>query len=290
MRSEVGFEAIVVDNNSADGSLEAAQAEFTWCRFLPLDLNYGFARACNEGLNVAQGRHVMLLNPDTEVQPGALSTLVRALDEHPQWGIVGPKMITPPIPPASGGETYPSARRLPTPWDLFCETTGLGKLFPRTRLFNGYLYGDKNQSDLDEVEQIEGSALMIGSEARRAARNLDPQFFIFFEEVDWCKRVRDDGYEIHVVQDAVVVRHRSTTMSKYFVPTRVHHAESAMKYFRKHYGQRGLKRLRKWMRRALVIRALVLRLALLFKHDENLRIRLAGTKAMREVYRRGLLL
>jgi hypothetical protein len=278
----------VVDNGSADGSLEAAQAEHPWCRFIAFGENRGFAAACNAGLEQAQGRHAMLLNPDTEVQPGALKTLVRDLDQHPTWGIVGPRMVAPPLPLAREGVLYPAARRFPTPWSLFCEMTGLAKLFPHTKLFNGYLYGERNRKVLSKVEQIEGSALMISGAARRTVGNLDPQFFIFFEEVDWCKRVHDAGFEIHMIQDAVVTHHRSTTMSRFFVPSRMHHAESAMKYFRKHEGEAGLRKLRRWMRAALWIRAAVLRTILLVNRSDTFKIRLEGTRAMRSAYRRGL--
>ena len=282
VRNELAFEVIVVDNGSTDGSLQAAQTTFPWWRFLPLDANRGFAGACNTGTEIASGRQVMLLNPDTEVQSGALSTLVRALSEHPQWGIVGPRMVD------QDDRVYAAARRLPTPWFLFCEMTGLAKLFPKSKLFNGYLYGERAPALLDRVEQIEGSALMISEAARRSVGNLDPQFFIFFEEVDWCKRVQDAGYEIHVVQDAVVKHHRSTTMSRYFAQTRVHHAESAMKYFRKHYGERGLNSLRRWMRVALWIRVLLLHINKFFVSNDAIRTKLEGTQAMRRAYHRGL--
>ncbi len=288
VRGELPFEVLVVDNGSTDGSWPAAQAEHPWCRFQALGENHGFAGACNHGLDAASGRHVLLLNPDTEVQPGALKTLVRDLDQHPAWGIVGPRMVTPPIPPAREGVLYPAARRFPTPWSLFCEITGLARLFPHTKRFNGYLYGERNRKVLSRVDQIEGSALMISAAARRVVGKLDPQFFIFFEEVDWCKRVHDAGFEIHLIQDAVVTHHRSTTMSKFFVPSRVHHAESAMKYFRKHYGTEGLCKLRRWMRVGLWIRTCVLRTLLLVKRSDAFRIRLEGTRTMREVYRRGL--
>jgi hypothetical protein len=282
VRNECAFEVIVVDNGSDDDSMERAQTEQPWCRYVALGQNRGFAGACNAGLEIAEGRHAMLLNPDTEVLPGALPKLVLALDDHPTWGIVGPRMVD------QSDQTYPAARRFPTAWYLFCESTGLAKMFPRIKLFNGYLYGERVPQTLDDVEQIEGSALMISERARQEVGNLDPQFFIFFEEVDWCRRVRAAGFETHVLSDAVIRHHRSTTMSRFFVPSRVHHAESAMKYFRKHGGESGLNNLRRWMRAALWIRALTLRLARLVKSDPQLRLRLDGTQAMRDAYRRGL--
>jgi GT2 family glycosyltransferase len=224
----------------------------------------------------------MLLNPDTEVLPGTLGKLVQALDRQEDWGIVGPTMVD------SRDRPYRAARRFPTPFMLFCETTGLSRLFPYSGKFNGYIYGNRPLISLDEVDQIEGSALMIRGDARRKVGDLDANFFIFFEEVDWCKRVRDAGFEIHVVRDAVIRHHRSTTMSRYFEKIRRLHAESAMKYFSKHHGEAGLKSLRRWMRCGLWIREMLLRISIIFGGGGRALLRARAARAERAVYRQGL--
>ena len=129
VKGELAFEVIVVDNGSSDGSLEEAKAKHPEFQMLQAGKNLGFAAGCNLGLAVASGRHAMLLNPDTEVLPGAFSRLVSALDSHSNWGVVGPRMID------QDGHPYSAARRFPTPYRLFCEYTRLTSLFPHSRLF-----------------------------------------------------------------------------------------------------------------------------------------------------------
>jgi GT2 family glycosyltransferase len=276
-----GVDVIVVDNGSSDGSIEAAEGQFPSVRFLRLGKNVGFAAACNYGMAEAKGRHIMLLNPDTEVLPGALAELVRALDAHGEWGIVGPRMVD------SADQAYRAARRFPTPFYLFCECTRLAYLFPRS-IFGIYFYGDNPPDMLDQVEQIEGSALVISEAARAMVGPLDEQFFLFFEEVDWCRRVIMIGLQVHVVQSATVRHHRSTTMSRNYLAARVANAESAMKYFFKYHGREGVASLRRWMRTALTLRILGAKLISLFGRKELARLRIEGARMERDVYRRGL--
>jgi GT2 family glycosyltransferase len=282
VRNELTFDVIVVDNCSTDGSLEAAESKNLNFIAIHACENLGFAAACNRGLAMALGRHAMLLNPDTEVQPNALSKLVAALDSHPKWGIVGPRMLD------QFRHAYRATRRFPRPFDLFCETTRLAFLFPRSKLFAAYFYGERDPLALDEVDQIEGSALMISGSARKLVGNLDPQFFIFFEEVDWCKRVRAEGLEIHVVQEAEVLHLRSTSMSRNYLTTRPIHALSSMKYFRKHHGEQGLRNLRRWMIAGLWIREAAMWLASLLGKGKLARLRARGARLERRVYSRGL--
>ncbi len=282
LRKELVFEVIVVDNGSTDGSLEEGGSRHGWVRFIEAGQNLGFAAGCNLGLAQAQGRHAMLLNPDTEVLPGALSRLVGALDQHPQWGIVGPRMLD------QHNHPYLAARRFPTPFYLFCECTRLAYLFPHSRMFAGYFYGECPPEALDKVDQVEGSALMISGTARQAVGNLDPRFFLFFEEVDWCRRVWQAGFEIHVVQDAAVRHHRATTMSRFYIEARKANARSAMQYFEKHEGAEGLRRVRRWMKAALSLRIIAATVANWLGKGEIARLRVEGARAEKEIYRTGL--
>lgn len=281
-RDELVVEVLMVDNGSTDGSIEAVASRFPWVRIIEAGRNLGFAAACNRALAEAQGRQAMLLNPDTEVLPHSLTNLVQALDQHPRWGIVGPRMVD------QENRPYPSARRLPTPFFLFCECTRLVYLFPHCKLFAGYFYGGSEQNSLGRVDQIEGSALAISGQALRAVGPLDERFFLFFEEVDWCRRVGQAGFEVRVVQDVVVRHRRATTMSRFYVESRRANARSALTYFEKHYGSRGARSLRRWMLAALLFRQCATAWLSLFGKRERARLRLAGARAEWEVYRCGL--
>lgn len=279
VRDELNFEVILVDNDSKDGSCEAISSNFSWVNIIKNNNNNGFAKACNQGLKKASGRHLMLLNPDTELIAGSLKNLVSALDSNPKLGIVGPQMVD------QCNELYPSARRFPTPWYLFCECTRLIYLFPKTMLFANYFYGNCKRTCGNSVDQIEGSALVISGQAFKTVGMMDDRFFLFFEEVDWCKRVRDAGFEIHVIRESIVRHRRSTTMSKFYIESRRANAESALKYFYKHHGKKGVKQLRRWMIAALTIRQIATAILLLSSKRDLVRWRYQGAKAEKQVYR-----
>lgn len=282
VRGELDFEVIVVDNGSRDGSIEKAQAAFSWITFRLLDGNHGFAGGCNAGLEAASGRHRMLLNPDTRVLPGTLGKLVGAFDRYPECGIVGPRMTDPT------GRPYSAARRFPTPFYLFCEHSYLSRLFPKSRRFSGYTYGECGMNSPELVDQIEGSALIIRGDVHAKIGDLDERFFLFFEEVDWCRRVREAGFEVRQVPEAIVKHRSSTVMKRHYIEARAAHAVSTMKYFHKYEGFSGLKSARKWMRAALAIRTVCLSLAGLFNRKSDLALRLQATAAERKIYRQGL--
>ncbi|MBL0063168.1 MAG: glycosyltransferase family 2 protein [bacterium] len=280
-QAATSIEIIIVDNNSTDGSTAKISAHFESVKLLPLGENRGFAAACNAGIAIAHADTVLLLNPDTVVMDGAISKMYDELLKHPQWGIVGARMLT------TARISYRAARRFPTPRNLAMTSIGLAKIFSTSKYFNGYLYGERAIESLDEVDQVEGSCLMISEAARKTVGNLDEQFFIFFEEVDWCKRVKAAGYEIHIVNEAEVVHKVSTTMGKYFEFTRTIHAQSAMKYFRKHEGESSYNAIRNAMSKALLVRALILAIPALFNIGGS-RKRFAGTLAERRTYKEGL--
>lgn len=276
--AELRFEVRIVDNASTDGSAEKIAAGFPEFHIESAGKNLGFAAGCNHGLKHAIGRHFMLLNPDTEIRPGALRSLVEALDQHATWGIVGARMLT------ETGESYRAARRFPQPFDLFCECVKLNQLFPTNRWFSRYFYGNVAPEELDEVDQVEGSALMISGKVRAVVGDLDERFFVFFEEVDWCRRVRNAGYEIHVVQMAEIVHHRSTTMSKFYRESRLYNAASACHFFEKWEGKSGVRRLKRWMIPALWIREWGVRLLSLVRSDQGLTIKATAARSERKYY------
>lgn len=281
-RNGLDIEIIIVDNGSTDGSMEALEIAYPNCRFSRLGSNRGFAAACNVGLQQSRGRHAMLLNPDTEVQPHSLRKLVDALDSHPDWGVVGPRMVN------QDDRPYPAARRFPTPFFLFCECTRLAYLFPKSPLFAGYFYGEQDITSLDRVDQIEGSALVLSGRARARVGLLDERFFLFFEEVDFCRRVAAAGLEIHIVQTATVRHYRSTTMSRFYVESRKAHALSAINYFLKHCGDNSTKSLRRWMITALWIRIIITEAIHLFTSGPLARLRADGARAELNIYKSGL--
>jgi N-acetylglucosaminyl-diphospho-decaprenol L-rhamnosyltransferase len=179
----LGVEVIVVDNASADGSAAMVAERFPQVRLIANPDNRGFGAACNQGLEVAQGRYALILNADIRAQPGALQRLVGFMDAHPDAAICGGQLRYP------DGRIQPSCARDLTLWWVFCEQSMLAKLFPRTRLFEGYWRTHWDFSATIETEQVMGACMML----RRPFPRFDEDYFLYCEDTDLCYRVRQAG-------------------------------------------------------------------------------------------------
>lgn len=235
-------ETFVVDNGSADGSAELVEGRFPWVKLLVNPENRGFGQANNQALSLAKGRYLLFLNPDTRLRPEALSTLVRFLDRHPRAGVAAPQILFPE------GHIQPSCRRFPTLSTVFWEATGLDRMFPQHPLFGYYLMGDWDHQTLRQVDQPMGACLMVRRAALDQAGDFDERFFLFFEEVDLCRRLKSAGWEIYFVPQAQIVHcgGQSTGQNARRAAWLFH--RSRYKYFRKHFG-RG----QEWLIRALMV-------------------------------------
>ena len=253
---ELRPETWVVDNGSTDGSVELVEAQFPWVRLLVNRENLGFARASNQALSLAQGRHILFLNPDTRLLPEALSILTRFLDHHPRTGGVGPQILSPE------GRIQPSCRRFPTLGTVFWETTGLDRAFPRHPFLGRYLLGDWDHQTLRRVDQPMGACLMVRRAALDQVGPFDERFFLFFEEVDLCHRLKSAGWDIYFVPQAQIIHYGGQSTRQNYRRTAWLFHSSRYKYFRKHFG-RG----QEWLVRALMVASfpwqLLLRIVLL---------------------------
>lgn len=154
----VDGEIIVVDNASADGSLEMVRRRFPHVRLIANDANVGFAAANVQAMHESSGRHILLLNPDTLVPPGAMRELVDFADAHPEAGIVGPKLVY------GDGSLQASCRCFPTIQAALFRNTVLGGLFPNARASSCYLMEDWDHSSVREVDWVSGACLMVRRE------------------------------------------------------------------------------------------------------------------------------
>lgn len=193
-------EVFVVDNASADGSAAMVATEFPGTRLLASAENLGFTRGNNLALREAAGRHVLLLNPDTEAQPGSLATLVRFLDARPRAGACGPKLLNTDGSLQRNGAIFPSITR------EVLAVTGLWRLAPRA--FERRLGYGREDFDLEcRVDQVSGACLMVRGDVMREVGMLDERFFMFYEEIEWCHRIHRAGWEVWYVPSAVVTHH-----------------------------------------------------------------------------------
>jgi N-acetylglucosaminyl-diphospho-decaprenol L-rhamnosyltransferase len=220
-------ETIVVDNASSDGTVEAVRARFPLVQLIANATNAGFTRANNQALAQGRGRFFLLLNPDTEARPGSLATMIRYLEAHPDVGACGPKLLFP------DGRLQPNGRRLPTFWREFLAASGLRRLNPDA--FEARLeWGRSDVGRTVEVDEVSGACLMARREAVAQVGLLDEQLFMFYEEVDWCARMKVAGWKVAYVAEAEVIHHMAQSVNK--AGFRVYRAfyDSQFRYHRKH--------------------------------------------------------
>ena len=190
VRAEARFEVIVVDNNSQDGSPDMVEREFPWVRLFRMAKNLGFTGGHNYALDQRKAPHAFLLNSDAAVHRNALRILIDYANGHPHVGVVGPRILNP------DGSLQLSCRRFPYPIAALFRNTWLGRLFPKNRYLREYLMTDWDHDSPREVDWVSGAAMFVTKQFMDKVGYLDPEFFMFCEDVDWCWRARDAGFRV----------------------------------------------------------------------------------------------
>ncbi len=206
-------EIFVVDNDSRDETSEMVIANYPEVTMIALPKNRGFAQANNLALKQAKGKYLFLLNPDTEVKPGFFRQIIEHLDQHPEIKILGPKVLN------TNGSIQPSVRRFPGLWSQLFVLLKLSKVFPNNLLLRHYLAKDFDYNRAQLVQQIMGAAMVWRREALKEVGYFDPKFFIWFEEVDWCKRAAKAGLAIEYYPASSIVHYGGASFdqeSKFF--------------------------------------------------------------------------
>lgn len=224
----VSFEVIVVDNASNDGLGAALRAQFPEVQFIGHTRNLGFAAGCNSGARIARGRHILLLNPDTELREDAITALVRAADSHPDAGVVGAKIVNP------DGSWQPSVRAFPRLIDQLSIMLKVHHLWRHAPWLQRYFCDRFNPERAQTVDQVIGAAFLITTEAHKRVGLLDERYFIWYEEVDYCRMVRDAGLNVWYIPEARVVHYGGQSFDQVFAVRKQRYMdESLAKYFAK---------------------------------------------------------
>ena len=222
--SALSAEIIVVDSASTDDSVTMLRARFPEVHVLAQEKNLGFVRCNNLGLEIARGRHILLLNPDTLVVADALERLVQELDLHPAVGMVGPRTLN------SDGSTQSTRRRFPTLVTAFFESTWLQPWAPRGLLLQ-YRVEDRADEENFEVDWVQGSALMLRREVYEAIGGLDPGYVMYSEELDWCRRAEAAGWYVHYVGAATIIHHGGRSSRQASARGQIYFQQSKLRYF-----------------------------------------------------------
>jgi len=241
-QGKLTFEVHVVDNASTDGSVDMVRTKFPQARLVSSRVNGGFARANNLGLHQVgfeddgspqpgAPRYALLLNPDTVLSPRTLVDMVTFMDNHPEAGAAGPKLVLP-----DGRLDLACRRAFPTPTVSFFRMVGLSKLFPRNRLFGRYNMTFSDPDQLIEVDSVVGAFMMVRREAIAQAGLLDETYFMYGEDLDWAFQIKASGWKIYY-NPAVTVTHVKRAASRHSPKARVEFYRAMDIFYRKFYAQ-----------------------------------------------------
>lgn len=191
-------EVIVVDNASSDDSVAVVRAGYPWATLIIGRENLGYSKGVNLGIQAARGRYLLVLNPDTVVRRGTLRRLIDFVEKTPDAGVVGPKLVF------HDGTVQLSCRRFYTFRVLIMRRTPLGKIFKNDRAARDHLMLDFDHNTTREVDWVLGAAMFVRREAVDNVGMMDERFFLYFEDVDWCYRMKQRGLKVYYLADAVI--------------------------------------------------------------------------------------
>jgi len=201
-------EIIVVDNHSTDGAIEHIAQHHPDVILIRNDINLGFARAVNQGIKAAQHEYLWILNQDIRIRSGCLAALLACAAKLDRPGVIGPRYV------GFDGRPQCPCRRFPRYHHLLFELTGLAYLFPRSRLFNGRKMGEFDHAVSAPVDQPMGAAMLVSRSAIADVGPMDESFGIFFNDVDFCRRLQEAGYGNYYCVDGVIEHYVGGSVSR----------------------------------------------------------------------------
>lgn len=225
------LETIVVDNDSADGSAEMVEQDYPEVQLVRAGANLGFAKANNLAMRMARGSIFALVNSDALVHPGCLEALVSHLEQHPEVGLVGPRVN------GGDGGLQLTCRRLPGLLNTFCRSLALDRLAPGEQPWGGYELSARQHERTREVEVLSGCFCVARRAVVEQVGGMDERFFFYGEDIDWCKRIGDGGWKLAFVSQAHATHYGGGSSSGARVRFSVEMMRATITYWRKHYGR-----------------------------------------------------
>ena len=224
------YEIIVVDNDSTDGSPEAIEERFAQAHVIRSGKNLGFAAGNNRGIEASRGRWICMINSDVELLPGCVDNLVRVLKDDPHAGLAAPRVLN------SDRTLQRNCRRFPTLWRSLCSALGLSALFARFAFFGGTQMTWWTHNTRREVEVVSGCFWLVRREALQAIGGLDENFFMYGEDVDWCRRLWLQRWKIVFAPECEAIHHGGGSSRNQPLRFFLAMQEAELRYWRKHHG------------------------------------------------------
>ncbi len=224
-----GYEVIVVDNGSGDGTADWAESQIQNPEYKNLKVvrnkNTGFAHGNNLGISRSSGKYILLLNPDTKIEADTLEVMLRFMEARPEVGISGCKVLKP-----DNSLDLASRRRFPNPWNAFA------RLFLKHNKNYNMLDSDENQPQ--EVDSVMGAFLLIRRSVMEKIGLLDESFFMYGEDIDWCWRCKEAGFQVWYYPKTKITHFKGSSSKKTPFKALAWFHEAMWVFYRKHYSRR----------------------------------------------------
>ena len=227
------MEVIVVDNASSDGSADMVAKLYPETILIRNSQNLGFSRANNLAIRESKGRYLCLINSDVKVLPGCIDALLDYCTQHPEVGMVGPTII------GRDGNLQRSCRGFPTVWNMTGRALALDRLFPARKCFAGYSLSFWKQDSLRPVDILTGCFWLVRKQALDDVGLLDESFFMYGEDMDWCKRFWQHGWPIVFVPHASAIHYGGASSANSPMRFYIERQKADLQYWRKHHSRAG---------------------------------------------------
>lgn len=229
---DLKLETVVVDNASTDNTVKTIENFLRVTHqnivFIKNKDNLGFTKACNQAIHASTGDYIFILNPDTEILDSAVEDMMKYLDEHDDTGVVAPQLLS------YHRQIQFSCRTFPRYWDMFSEMLMLATLFPKSEFFSRWKMRYFDHNTLREVDQPMGAALLLKRKVLESVGGLDERFIMFYNDVDFCKRIADAGYKLVFFPDAKVKHMEGISIYKDRSGMIRIWNDDCLRYFKKH--------------------------------------------------------
>lgn len=223
------FEIIVVDNASTDGSISAVQEKFPSVKLISNDNNLGFAKANNIGIKQSSGDYICLVNSDIVLLKDCIGNMIDYMNRYTKIGMLGPRILNPDM------TMQPSCMGFPTLWNIFCRFMALDTLFPTSELFGGRLMRYFAHDAIRNAQVLNGCLLMVRRKALEEVGLLDEAFFIYGEDVDWCKRFGNTKWDTVFYPHAEAIHYGGASSSNAPIKFYIEMQRADLQYWIKHH-------------------------------------------------------